>query len=123
MAFHSLADLDEILGHPVAGMSWEGFAIENLLAVLPAGTPAGFYRTTAGAEIDLVVDLGKRRYAIEIKRSTAPTLGKGFHLGAADIEAIDKLVVQAGAASFPLGDDAQALSLADALARFGAKPR
>lgn len=110
-----LAELDDVLAHPVAGVSWEGFVIENILTALPPGTPSGFYRTAAGAEIDLVIEAGERRYAIEIKRTSAPAISKGFHHGAIDIAATDKLVIHGGTESFEMGGGARALTLPDAL--------
>ncbi|MCF6300167.1 MAG: ATP-binding protein, partial [Proteobacteria bacterium] len=80
---HSLLgieSLNDLLGHPVIGGSWEGFVIENIIASLPKHALYGYYRTTGGAEIDLVIDLGGGElWAVEIKRSTAPKLSKGFH--------------------------------------------
>lgn len=103
---HALLDLptrDAILGHPVAGGSWEGWVIENILACAPPGASASYYRTTAGAEVDLVLELPRRqRWAIEIKRSKAPVVSKGFHLGAADVGATRRVVVYPGNDSFPL---------------------
>ncbi len=64
-----LDDRDAVLGHPVAGGSWEGFVIENLLGSAPERVKASFYRTSAGAEIDLVLEmLGGKLWTVEIKR-------------------------------------------------------
>ncbi len=116
-ALLGLRDLDAVLGHPVTGGSWEGFVIENLLAAAPSGTSACFYRTAVGAEIDLVLDLPpKERWAIEIKRSSAPVLSKGFYLGCGDIKATRRMVVHAGEETFGLGDGVEAVSLPGALA-------
>lgn len=116
-ALLGLRDLDAVLGHPVTGGSWEGFVIENLLAAAPSGTSACFYRTAVGAEIDLVLDLPpKERWAIEIKRSSAPVLSKGFYLGCGDIKATRRMVVHAGEDTFGLGDGVEAVSLSGALA-------
>jgi predicted AAA+ superfamily ATPase len=116
-ALLGLWDLDAVLGHPVTGGSWEGFVIENLLAAAPSGTSACFYRTAVGAEIDLVLDLPpKERWAIEIKRSSAPVLSKGFYLGCGDIKATRRMVVHAGEDTFGLGDGVEAVSLPGALA-------
>jgi uncharacterized protein len=113
-ALLGLADYDDVVSHPVAGGSWEGWVIENLMAVAPTSTQAYFYRSTAGAEIDLVLELPKRqRWAIEIKRSSAPSVSRGFHIAAADLKATARLVVHAGQDSFPLGQDVRASSLAD----------
>ena len=116
-ALLGLRDLDAVQGHPVTGGSWEGFVIENLLAAAPSGTSACFYRTAVGAEIDLVLDLPpKERWAIEIKRSSAPVLSKGFYLGCGDIKATRRMVVHAGEDTFGLGDGVEAVSLPGALA-------
>ncbi len=92
-----LNSLDAVLGHPVAGASWEGFVIEALLAEARDNARAFFYRTHAGAEIDLVLEIAPgRRWAIEIKKSTAPTIGKGFTVAADDIKAERRIVVHKG---------------------------
>ena len=113
-ALLNLKTLDDVLGHPVAGGSWEGFVIENLLACLPGGITAWYYRTAAGAEIDLVIEQNpENKYAIEIKRSTAPAVTKGFHLGCEDIGATKRFVVYPGTERFPIGKNITALSLMD----------
>jgi predicted AAA+ superfamily ATPase len=116
-ALLGLRDLDAVLGHPVTGGSWEGFVIENLLAAAPTGTRAWFYRTAAGAEIDLVLEIPpQQRWAIEIKRSSAPALAKGFYLGCQEVKATRRLVVHAGEDTYGLGDGVEAASLTGALA-------
>lgn len=111
-ALLGLLEFDDVLGHPVAGGSWEGWVIEGLLAAAPAHVQPHFYRTAAGAEIDLVLDLPKRqRWAIEIKRSTAPTVSKGFHIGAADVKATKRFVVHGGKDTFPLDDKVTAITV------------
>lgn len=70
-----------LLGHPMVGGSWEGFCIEALLAAAPTGTEPFFSRTSAGAELDLALRLpGDDIWAIEIKRTTAPKVSRGFTL-------------------------------------------
>ncbi len=114
---HALLNLittDEILGHPVVGASWEGFVIENLLSCLPDGYSPWFYRTSAGAEIDLVIEKNSReRYAIEIKRSLAPSVSKGFHLGCEDIKATKRFIVYSGRERFPVTKEITAIPLPD----------
>ena len=98
-----LGTLDQVLSHPVTGASWEGFVIENLIAAAPFGSDAWFYRTRAGAEIDLLLHLPDRRlWAVEVKRSTAPRAGKGFEIAASDIGADERFVVYPGREPFPL---------------------
>jgi hypothetical protein len=113
-ALLNLATLDDVLGHPVVGSSWEGFVIENILYSLPLGATPWFYRTSAGAEIDLVIELGtKKKYAIEIKRSMTPTLSKGFHLGCVDIKATHRFIVYPGKERFPISKEIVAIPLPD----------
>jgi len=120
-ALLGLETLDDLLGHPVAGASWEGFVIENLSACLPARAEAWFYRTAAGAEIDLVIQRGQKITAIEIKRSTAPKLTKGFHHGCADIGATERFVVYPGDERFPLTKDVEAISLRELMSLLSEK--
>ena len=101
-----------LLGHPVAGASWEGFIIENLLSVVPAGTSAYFYRTSGGAEADLILDFpDARRYIIEIKRSSAPKVEKGFYSAFEDLQPQSSFVVYAGTERYPLKEQIQAISI------------
>lgn len=113
-ALLGLSSYDDVLSHPVVGGSWEGWVIENLLAVAPPSTDAYFYRSSAGAEIDLVLELPRQqRWAIEIKRSSAPTVSKGFHIAATDLAATGRFVVHSGAESFPMPNGAKAVILSD----------
>jgi len=63
----------ELAGHPVVGESWEGFAIENILSVTPVGTKPSFYRTSAGAEIDLVLEMPTSLHASYSQRKITST--------------------------------------------------
>jgi predicted AAA+ superfamily ATPase len=121
---HSLLGLrtqDEILGHPIVGKSWEGFVIDALLAVIPDGTTAHFYRTSAGAEIDLLLHLpGNRLWAIEIKRGLAPKVEKGFHLACEDVRPSRRLVVYPGTEQFPLPSEVEAIPLGAAMSELTA---
>lgn len=111
-----LHSLDAVLGHPVAGASWEGFVIEALLAAVRDTARAYFYRTHAGAEIDLVLEFAPgRRWAIEIKKSTVPTVGKGFTVAADDIKAERRIIVHKGEHIFPMRGGIEALPLLEAV--------
>lgn len=111
-ALLGIGDLDTLLGHPVAGPGWEGFAIENLIAAAPAGTQAGFYRTATGLEIDLVLALTPTRlWAIEIKRSLAPKPERGFHQACTDLGARRRLIVYPGEERFSAGAGVEAVGL------------
>lgn len=112
-ALLNIQTLDNLQGHPVVGGSWEGFVIENILSMCPQRTNAFFYRTSAGAEIDLVLEVtSSRRIAIEIKRSMTPQVSKGFHLGCQDIGAKERYVVYPGKEAYSLSKDVRAISLA-----------
>jgi hypothetical protein len=118
---HSLlgiATLDDLLAHPVAGMSWEGWVIENIIAAAPAGTEAFCYRTSAGGEIDLMLELRPgKRWAFECKRSLTPTPARGFHEGCKDLKPERKLVIYPGTESYPLGKDVECVPLMEAVKR------
>ena len=111
-ALLSIGSIDTLLSHPVVGMSWEGFVIENLLSVVPHGTQPWFYRSSGGAEIDLLLELpGGERWAVEIKRSHSPQPDRGFHAACADTNPTKKLLVYPGMDRFPLGEGIEAVSL------------
>jgi predicted AAA+ superfamily ATPase len=107
-----LASLEDVLGHPVAGGSWEGMVIESILARAPDGTDASFYRTAAGAEVDLVLELpGGQRWAVEIKRSSAPKLERGFYNACEDLKPQRRYIVYNGSERYPINAETEALGL------------
>lgn len=109
-ALLGLQGLDSILSHPVAGSSWEGFVIEQLISAAPQAR-ASFYRTSHGAEVDLVLEFRNgQTWVIEIKRSSAPTVSKGFYLAAADVGAVRKLLVAPVSQPFPMKDGVEVLN-------------
>lgn len=111
-ALLGLGDAEALLGHPVAGASWEGFVIEALISAAPEGTVPSFYRTSAGAEIDLLLSQpGGRSWAVEVKRSLSPKPEKGFHIACADLDPERKFVVYPGAETFPIGHGVDAIGL------------
>lgn len=112
-ALLGIEDHNALAGHPVAGASWEGFVIENLLAAVPPGTAASFYRTQAGAEVDLVLELpGRGRpWAIEIKLGLTPRPGRGFHNARGDIEPERSFIVYSGDERYPLSAEVEAIGL------------
>ena len=112
-ALLGLRRLEDVLAHPVAGGSWEGFVIENLLAAAPAWAQPFFYRTQAGAEVDLVLEFDPgSRWAIEIKRSASrPAPSKGFHTACDDLQAQRRIVVYGGTRAFPQPNGVETLPL------------
>lgn len=112
-ALLNIEDYNELAGHPVVGPSWEGFVIETLLAVAPERTLASFYRTSAGAEIDLVLELpGKKDpWAIEIKRGLSASPRRGFHNARDDLKPACSFVVYSGEERYPITRDIEAIGL------------
>ncbi len=111
-ALLNIRTLDDLLGHPVVGASWEGFVVENLIGAAPDGTDAFFYRTRSGAEIDLLLLLpGQELWAVEVKRSSAPRVPRGFRVAIEDVDAVRSFVVYPGRESYPLGDGITAIPL------------
>jgi predicted AAA+ superfamily ATPase len=102
-ALLGLGTYAELLSHPVVGGSWEGWIIENLIASAPSQTQASYYRTAVGAEIDLLLELpGGALWAVEVKRSSAPTVSRGYHIACDDVGATRRLVVSSSDARFPV---------------------
>lgn len=113
-ALLGLADKEALLGHPVVGASWEGMAIENLLSVLGDRALPSFYRTSGGAEIDLVLDWPDGRvWAIEIKRTLSPKLERGMRSALEDIKPERSFIVYPGDDRYRLADRVEAIGLAD----------
>jgi predicted AAA+ superfamily ATPase len=113
-ALLGLRTFSDVVGHPVAGLSWEGFVIENLLAAAPGRTIASFYRTAAGAEIDLLLEIpGHGTWAIEVKRSLAGRPEKGFYLACQDLRPERRFVVNAGLERYPIDAETEAVGVAE----------
>ena len=98
----NLPDLENVLSHPIVGTSWEGFIIENLLSACQNTIKPYFYRTSSGAEIDLILEVpGGKIWAIEIKRGLSPKLEKGFHFAYEDLKPEKAFVVYSGQERYP----------------------
>jgi uncharacterized protein len=107
-----LESLNDLLGHPVCGLSFEGFCVDNLIQAAGSRRVPYFYRTQVGAEIDLLLEKGGRpEIAIEIKRSMAPSPEKGFAVACDDLQIEQRYVVYPGTERIPLRHGAQAISL------------
>ena len=119
-ALLGIADKESLLGHPVAGASWEGMAIENLIGMAGADAEPSFYRTSNGAEIDLILSWADgREWAIEVKRTLAPKLERGMRSALGDVEPERGFVVYPGEERYPLGADVEAIGLAELCAELG----
>lgn len=116
-ALLGIEDWNDLAGHPVAGPGWEGFVIENLLAVAPERTMATFFRTAAGAEMDLVLDFPDgRRWAVEAKRGLAPTVSRGFHEARAALRPDRTFVAYSGDDRYPFRDGVEVIGLRELMA-------
>lgn len=97
---HSLLginDYEALLSHPIVGMSWENYVIENILTILPKSAATYFYRTAAGAEIDLLIEFSSGiRWAIEVKKGLTPQVSKGFYSAIDDIKPTKAIIVYSG---------------------------
>ena len=91
---HGINDLNQILGHPILGNSWEGFVIEQIISFLNPGIAASFYRTAEGAECDLILSRGLEVLAcIEIKFTDAPKTTKGFTTAVQDLACRNNYII------------------------------
>ncbi len=107
---------DALLSHPVVGNSWEGFAVESLQNAAPINTSSGFYRTSNGAEVDLLLDMpGRGLWAIEIKRGAQSKPRRGFYSACEDLKPARRWLVHGGLDRYPAGDGVEALGLRDLL--------
>ena len=114
--FLNITDFEDLLGHPGIGASWEGFVLENILNTISDKWRYSYYRTSAQAEIDLVLESSKNEvWAIEVKRSSAPKVSKGFHYACDDIKATHKFVIYPGEERYPLGNEIEVLGLVEFL--------
>lgn len=112
----NISDFESLLGHPILGASWEGFVVENIIVQLSSKWQYSYYRTASQTEIDLVLEgPNNQRWAIEVKRSVAPTVSKGFHTACDDIAATRKFVVYAGSERYPMAGNTEAIGLTEFL--------
>lgn len=113
-ALLGIRDKEALLGHPIVGQTWESFIIETLITTAPDGTEAHYYRTSNGTEIDLLLTLPNRElWAIEVKRSSAPKIERGFHSACADLKPHKRFVVYAGIERFPLDKTTDAIGIVE----------
>lgn len=110
---HALLDIEGVealLGHPVAGASWEGWVLEQLTRQLaPWRWQLSFYRTAAGAELDVVAEKGQRRLGFEMKLSSAPSPSRGFWQAIADVKPEKTYIIAPVDAGYPLAPDVEVL--------------
>ena len=115
-ALLQIGSLDALFGHPVVGRSWEAFVIENVIGRLREQAQPFYYRTSGGSEIDLLLAWPDgSSWAIEVKRSSAPKIERGFHEACLDLQPARKFVVYPGTERFPMAADIEALPLPEML--------
>lgn len=110
---HALLDIpdsESLFSHPIYGPSYEGYVIENICSENP-DWKASFYRTSQQAEIDLVLEYGRKLIAIEVKASSSPTVSRGFWLALEDIKPQATFIVAPVASSYPLTKDVQIVNI------------
>lgn len=123
-ALLGLGDKEALLGHPVLGASWEGYVIENLIALAPERVEPSFYRTSGGAEIDLILRWPEgREWAVEVKRSLSPQPTRGMRSAIEDLGPERSFIVYPGEDRYPLGEGIEAVSLPDLAADLLARKR
>jgi hypothetical protein len=111
-ALLNIRDREALLGHPVSGASWEGFAIETLVTAAPQNASPLFYRTAIGVEIDLLLEMPRHGlWAIEIKHGVSATPRKGFYSACDDLKVTRRFVVNAGHERFNLDAHTEAIGL------------
>jgi len=107
-----ISTLDQLLGHPVVGGSWEGFVIENIMSCVPPRTDSYFYRTSSGAEVDLILEFRTgKRWVIEIKRGLSPSVSTGFYNAVEDLSPDKTLIVYGGDDRFNVKSNVEMISL------------
>ena len=122
-ALLGLGDLDAVLGHPVVGASYEGFVLETLIGALPPSVSPHFYRTSDGSEIDLLLVQGERPImAIEVKRSAAPAISRGFGMACDDLNVEQRWAVYPGTERFAVRQGTQAVGLVELAQRLAQAP-
>ena len=121
-ALLGITSLEQLAGHPVVGESWEGHVVETLVSVLPPRATPFFFRTSAGAEIDLLIEHNDGTlWAIEIKRSLSARVGLGFHIACADLKPARAFVVHAGDDHYPMSATLEAVSVRELAAELQAR--
>ena len=111
-ALLNINDEESLLGHPVAGASWEGFVMENLVAAAPMGSVPLFYRSAAGAEIDLLLEIpGHGLWAVEVKRGLSARPEKGFFTACEDVKPDTRFVVNSGTERYAISEGVEAIGL------------
>jgi uncharacterized protein len=101
-ALHGLQSFNDLMGHPIYGASWEGFVLENILA-LSTDWRASYYRTSSGNEVDLLLEKGTHRIAVECKASSSPEVTRGFRQAVQDLDVREAWIIAPVTQAYPAG--------------------
>lgn len=118
----NISNFESLLGHPALGASWEGFVVENIVVQLSSKWQYSYYRSASQTEIDLVLEGPDHQvWAIEVKRTSAPKVSKGFHIACEDIKATHKFLVYSGSERYPMAQNIEVIGLTEFLEMLGAE--
>ena len=112
-ALLQIRTINDLIGHPVTGVSWEGFVLEQVIGALPEGAGLSFYRTAAGAELDIVVRTATQTIGIEVKFSSAPKVTKGFWQACEDVGVTRAVIVAPVAHRFPFAENVDVIPITE----------
>lgn len=111
---HALLNIEtqeNLWGHTVFGSSWESFVIENVLGQLDQSWRYYFYRTADGNELDLILEKGEERYAIECKASATPKVSRGFWIALKDLNISQAWIIAPVNETYPIANNVTVVSL------------
>ncbi|MBU4486582.1 MAG: DUF4143 domain-containing protein [Candidatus Delongbacteria bacterium] len=106
----SIRSFNELMSHPVFGESWEGLVIENILSELD-DWDGYYYRTSKGAEIDLILEKGQKKIAVECKASSAPSVSKGFYISLEDLKIEEAYIIAPVKDEYPIKENVWVMTL------------
>ncbi|MEN9559943.1 MAG: hypothetical protein RLZZ502_1154 [Pseudomonadota bacterium] len=112
-ALLGIVQADDLLAHPIRGSSWEGMVLDHIVQSAPSGAEVNFYRTAAGAEMDVVVSVGNKRLCFEAKAASAPKVSQGFHHAQADVDATSTFIVAPVNTAYAFSDTVQVIPMTD----------
>ena len=109
-----VSDFEQLAGHPTFGLVWESLVLINLTATFPRYN-FFFYRTSHGAEIDIIIENGTKRIAVECKASLSPKLSAGTYTAIADVKPVESLVVAPVVKGWPLREGIHVVNISEAI--------
>ncbi len=107
-------DFNSLLSNPVFGSSWEGLVVENIISSF-FDCKFSFYRSASGEELDLVIEKGAKKIAIECKASSAPRVEKNFWKAISTVEPDQTYIVAPVPTSYPIERNVEVCGLPDVI--------